>query len=179
MTVKVHPFFHDVFGEQQTVFDVTATLLFAVVGTLVIYHLMPIPLQSWQGWLALLLIADVLAGCVANFTRGTNAFYAARPKNRRIFIAVHVHLLAIAWLLELPWQGVLTVWGYTMVAAALVNALHGSQRQRFCGALLWCVGLVLITVLALPPGVFLVSALFMTKVVYSFAVDHYPDLTAR
>ncbi|AWY01592.1 hypothetical protein A8139_17690 [Marinomonas primoryensis] len=53
----------------------------------------------------------VLAGCIANFSFGTNEFYSKRPKNRLIFISIHIHILVIAWLLSEPMGAALIVWG--------------------------------------------------------------------
>lgn len=87
--------------------------------------------RLWRQVLAWLLMLDIAAGAVANFTPGTNAFYAERPAWRWGFIAVHVHVVLIGWLLAVPLAPLVLVWGYTIGAAALVNLWSG-RRWHFC-----------------------------------------------
>ncbi|MBB1418849.1 hypothetical protein H5187_16455 [Pseudoalteromonas sp. SG44-1] len=170
---KTPEFLHEVFGEKQSILEITGTILFALVGSWVIYSVAEIELDNWRAILAFILIADVLAGCIANFTLGTNEFYTKRPKNRLIFIAIHVHIIVIAWLLSQPLDTALLMWAYTIVAASVVNALHGKSIQGFIAANLMCYGIFLLIYLSLPTWFLMVSLFFMIKVLFSFAVDHY------
>lgn len=130
-------------------------------------------LMRWV--LAWLLMLDIAAGAVANFTPGTNAFYAQRPAWRWGFIAIHIHLPAIGWLLGLPLPPLLWVWAYTMVSAFLVNVYYSRSWQPVLAGSLLCVGVLWITRLPLPPWQLSLALLFMIKVLYAFAVNHYPE----
>ena len=169
---------HEVFGKQQTAVEIIATLLFALTGTATMYFCLYQPQHpqvNWMTVIGLLLVADVFAGCVANFTRGTNRFYADSPKARLIFIMIHVHILAIAWLLDAPFEYALITWIYTIAAALMINYLQGHELQKFSGAVLMCFGLLLLILLPLPAWFLLCCVFFMVKVVFSFAVNHYPQ----
>ncbi len=170
---KTPTFLFDVFGEKQTVLEVSCTVLFALLGSWMIYSVADIRLDSWKAVVAYLLIADILAGCIANFSVGTNAFYSKRPKNRLIFIAIHVHIIVVAWLLSEPIANALIVWGYTIMSAFLVNWLNGKVTQRFIAANLMCYGIFLLIYLSLPMWFLMVSVFFMIKVVFSFSVNHF------
>ncbi|WP_448547667.1 hypothetical protein [Thalassotalea fusca] len=174
-TVNIPKFLHEVLGERQSKIEVIAILMFAGIGGFAIFNLADLSLNRWPPIIAFILIVDVLAGCIANFTRGTNNFYAARPKNRIVFIAIHIHLLAIAWLLEAPLIDAFVIWGYTMISALIVNHLYGKKYQHFIAANLMCYGLLLSVFLSLEQWFLLVSLFFMIKVMYSFAVDHYSE----
>jgi hypothetical protein len=170
---KTPKFLNEVFGEKQSILEVSCTLLFALSGSLIIYSLANFDLGSWQTVLAYILIADVLAGSIANFSLGTNEFYSKRPKNRLIFISIHVHILAIAWLLSEPMDTALIVWGFTIASAFLVSALKGKSIQGFIAANLMCYGILLLIYLSLPVWFLMVSMFFMIKVLFSFSVDHF------
>ena len=74
---KVPEFLHDVFGEKQSFPEVFASLLFAVIGSILIYNLFSLEnpqISSWKIILGFILIADVLAGWIANFTKGKNNY---------------------------------------------------------------------------------------------------------
>lgn len=173
----MHRHLQDVFGEAQRPTQLVAILLFGITVPAILATASPDLIESvslWRAVPALLLILDIAAGCVANFTQGTSDFYAGRPRNRWVFIAIHVHVVVVAALLNLDLTASIVVWGYTIAAAILVNLLAAKPSQTFAGGLLLATGL---TGIALWPGLspFMsaVCALFMLKVLFSFAVDHY------
>ncbi|WP_435276776.1 hypothetical protein ACMAZF_07515 [Psychrobium sp. nBUS_13] len=174
---KTPEFLFEVLGEKQSVLEVSCTVIFALLGSWIIYSVAGIELGSWQTVVAFILIVDVLAGCIANFSFGTNEFYSKRPKNRLIFIAIHIHILVIAWLLSEPMAAALIVWGFTIASAFLVNALKGKSIQGFIGANLMCYGILLLIYLSLPVWFLMVSIFFMIKVLFSFSVDHFDKQT--
>jgi len=174
---KTPEFLYEVLGEKQSILEVSCTIIFALLGSWIIYSLADIELVNWQTVVAYILIADVLAGCIANFSFGTNEFYAKRPKNRLIFISIHIHILAIAWLLSEPMDTALIVWGFTITSAFFVNALKGKSVQGFIAANLMCYGILLLIYLSLPVWFLMVSMFFMIKVLFSFSVDHFDKKT--
>lgn len=173
--MKAPPWLHDVLGEEPRAVELASILAFALpTATLALWIARP-AVAPWRVGLAWLLLADIAAGCVANFTRSTNDYYARRPRHRWAFILVHVHLPLFAWLIgaalwALP---IAALWLFTIVAASIVNAFAGRDEQPFVGGLLLSVGLALASLLTLPPALRVASALFLTKVAFSFAVDHY------
>ena len=177
MTIRMPSYLHEVFGESQTKSELLAILLFGVGSATLLFFMFPemtFNLPLWQSVLAYLLVVDIFAGCVANFTRSTSNYYAARDKERLVFIAIHVHILIVAWLLGIGLWSALIVWGYTIASAYVVNACKDSQFQKFVAGVLLALGILIIVLGMDVPKYFLViSLLFMLKVAYAFAVDHY------
>jgi len=177
MTIRIPSYLHDAFGESQTIGELLAIVLFGVGGAAWLFFAFPEMTQdrsSWRIAIAFLLVADVFAGCIANFTRSTNNYYAARSKQRLVFIAIHVHVLIVAWLLGMGFWSAFVVWGYTIVGAFVVNALKTSQFQVFVAGVLLALGMASIVLgMELPPYFLVISLLFMVKVQFAFAVDHY------
>lgn len=177
MTIRMPSYLHDVFGESQTIGELFAVLFFGVGFTTLLFFAYPEMTQNlplWRSVIAYLLVLDIFAGCVANFTRSTNDYYAARYKQRLVFIAIHVHILIVAWLLGIGLWSSFIVWGYTVVGAFIVNAFKGNQFQKFVAGVLLVVGMSIIVLGTETPKYFLViSLLFMVKVLFAFAVDHY------
>ena len=183
MTLRIPPFLHDVFGESQTIGELLAIVFFGVGLATLLFFAFPEMTQQlplWRSVIAYILVVDIFAGCVANFTRSTSNHYAARSKGRLLFIAVHIHLLLVAWLLDVGYWHAVVVWGYTIAGALVVNALKGNRFQLFVAGMLLSAG-ISITVLGMDvPKYFLViSLLFMVKVLFSFAVDHYGQAQAH
>ena len=176
-SLRIPSYLHEVLGERQSVASVLTITGFAALMTaalLLRYPALHEDVAVWRSVLALLLIYDICAGCIANFTASTNRYYAERPRLRLIFIAVHVHLVLVALLLGTSLSAALWAWGYTVVCAFVVNAAARGGRQVLTGGLLLAAGLGWMPMIyAAEPHMLIVSLLFMLKVVYSFGVDHY------
>jgi len=176
-TLKMPPFLHDVFGTEQDPTHLFTIIAFGVGLPAVLYLHDPAvfaALPMWKAILAILLIGDIAAGCIANFTRPTNDFYAARAMNRWVFIAIHIHVIAVAFALEMALGSSFYVWGFTIGAAIVVNLLKGYASQKFWAGALTTAGLGGLILFSQAAAILLVvQALFMFKVIFSFAVDHY------
>lgn len=181
--LNIPAFLHEVFGERQTIAAICVILLFGGSMTAALRLLYPEltdGLPVWRSALALALIFDVCAGCAANFTASTSNFYAQRRTHRIVFIAVHLHIVLIALLLGVDLTAAVAVWAYTVCGAAAVNALIGQPRQRFIAGLLLAIGVGGVTLLpSMQPYMVTASLLFMLKVLYGFAVDHYGRAGSR
>ena len=95
------------------------------------------------------------------------------------FIIVHWHLLILAFALEQTLQSSVIVTLYTLVAASIINLLKNNSEQKFYAGTLMAIGLLGINTLGQSSTVMLtVQALFMFKVIFSFAVDHYANETS-
>ncbi|MEF3305375.1 hypothetical protein [Paenibacillus sp. GYB003] len=175
--LRMPSFLHDVFGEKQSMGAIAAILLFGGMLTAALYGAFPEmtnDLPVWRSALAFVLIFDIGSGCIANFTASTSNFYAARKTNRLVFIAIHVHVVLVALLLHADIWYSLGVWAYTTIAALTVNALIGKQSQLVVAGFLLSVGLGGIPMLpGITPYMLIVCELFMLKVLFGFAVDHY------
>jgi ribosomal protein S18 acetylase RimI-like enzyme len=167
---------HDVFGETPSLRQLVVVLAFGIgAAAWLMFGLVDAsaPLAWWRLAIAALLVTDIAAGCIANFTPSTNDFYAKRPRNRWVFIAVHVHVLALAAALGADLHVAFGVWAYTVVAAVLVNLRAGERDQGFVAGVLLAVALVWIPQCHdVAPQLSAIYALFVLKVVYAFAVDH-------
>jgi hypothetical protein len=179
MTIRMPSYLHDVFGESQTIGELLTILFFGTGLATFLFFAFPkmtYGLPLWRSIIAYLLVLDIFAGCAANFTRSTNNYYAVRSKQRLVFIAVHVHILIVAWLLEMELYNAIIVWGYTIAGALVVNACKGNQFQKFVAGVLLVLGIATTVLGTETPGYFLViSLLFMVKVMFAFAVDHYDE----
>ncbi|MFF2889297.1 hypothetical protein [Paenibacillus sp. NPDC057967] len=175
--LRIPLFLHDIFGEKQSVVSILSILLFGGLLTASLYLMFPQLTENlpvWRSTLAFLFIFDIFSGCVANFTISTSNFYAARKTNRIVFIAIHFHIVLVALLLHTDIWYSIGVWAYTIAGALIVNALHGKQSQLLIAGLLLSIGLGGIPLLPnIQPYMLTICLLFMLKVLFSFAVDHY------
>lgn len=175
--INVPNFLHDVLGEQTTALELSLIFGFGGVGSLLLFSLHPASWQNLPLWTVLLLFAltlDILAGCVANFSRATSNFYAVRPKNRLVFIALHVQPLILALLLDTDMLIATGVWLYTIITALIISALNQNRFQLIIAGFLLSLGLMgLVHLIAFPSLIGSILLLYFVKVAYSFAVNHY------
>ncbi|GKU77305.1 hypothetical protein [Paenibacillus sp. L3-i20] len=175
--LQIPLFLHDIFGERQSLASIMTILLSGGLLTATLYVIFPgltdnLPL--WRTLLALLFIFDIFSGCIANFTASTSNFYAARKKNRIVFITIHFHIVLVALLLGTDIWYSIGVWAYTITGAFIVNALIGKRSQLFVAGVLLSIALGGIPLLPdIQPYMQTIYLLFVLKVLFSFAVDHY------
>lgn len=176
-TLKVPKMLHDVLGEETTLLNILliALLTFFIMAALLLRSSETFAEAGlFKGGIAFLLIADIIAGAIANFTKGTNDFYAQRPLNRWIFIAIHVQPLLLAWLLKSSLMEGFVIWITVIVSASITNLLSGRPYQRVVGAFFMGIGVFLVLALTQNDAIVLLTAnlFFVIKVVFSFSVNH-------
>lgn len=164
--------FHEAFGEWQTRTSLAAIAL-AVALSATVWLPLVSAASTWRIVIVALLLLDIAAGAVANFSQGTNDYYKARPFSRWVFVAIHLHILAIGWLLDDPITPYFAVWAFTIATAVIVNLLAGSQKQTLVAGCSVCLGIIASPLLSMSELGQAASLLFLFKVTYSFGVDHY------
>lgn len=166
---------HDVFGARQRPLAIVLIVAAALAVPIAVAAAEPqlvTAVAPWRVAIAALLVADIAAGAVANLTAGTNDHYSARPTARWVFIAVHLHLVAVALLLDLPLVPALIVWAATIGGAVVVNLLRTHPEQRVIGGTFFIAIAAAAVLVTDARALAVVGILFAFKVVYAFAVDH-------
>ena len=176
--VKIPKFFHEVLGKESTVLELSLTLAFTILSTIL---LLTKTYSEWQGFelyqiaVILILALDINGGIIANFTLSTNNQYKESARARLIFIALHVQPLILAFVLGDYFLPCALIWGYTVVSAFIVNRFAGHPAQRTIGSVFMAFGLLWLILFfyTLPKFLFVILIFYLIKVSFSFAVDHY------
>lgn len=176
--VKIPKFFHEVLGEEQSVKELFLIGAFVLmIGAFVFYK----GWSEWQylsalaKWVVAFIYLDVSGGVIANFTSGTNAFYAQNKKARIVFIAIHVQPLLLSLAMGKAWILGLAISVATIVMAFALNHLRESELHKIYAGFAVGAGLVLVSFLSenltfIENSIYL---LYTFKVLYSFSVDHF------
>lgn len=175
-TITMPTALHEVFGESQSLPALIGILLAGLFGAAAFYALGAEALAAAgfaRSGATLLLAFDIAAGCAANFTRGTSDYYARSAPKRRVFIAVHLHLPALALLAGLPLPPALAAWALSVGAASIVNGRAGKADQPALAGLTLALIAPALFLIPMPEAQRLISLLFYIKLAYAFAVDHY------
>lgn len=171
-------FYAEAFGDTPKRAEIITIIAIGCLGAVLLILGAPALFSEvalWRAALAVLLIFDIVSGCVANFTRSTNDYYRQRPNGRLLFFAVHIHLIALGLLLGVGLAGMVAVWAYTIAAALLVDRMAGRASQAVAAGGQVALGLIWIPLWSgLPPALVIAGLLFLVKLVLAFAVDHFP-----
>ena len=174
-SLQMPKFLHELFGKRTTKVGLTIVLLCCLVlSSLLLVHTYNewYELAAWKKILLILLTLDITGGVVANLTKATNEYYQASRKARLIFIAIHVQPLLLGWLLGNFLLAVI-VWVSTITAALIITNLEGKGVQRTAGMALALLGTCFLLVMAEPHfALNTLLALYVVKLVFSFAVNH-------
>lgn len=180
--ITIPKFFHELFGKKQNPLELALVILFTLLATLTVAWQDTTYWQSYsllQHVILWLLYLDITGGVIANLTHGTNSHYNHHPKERWLFIAIHIQPLLLALVLSSSMTTATLLWLYTIVSASIVNATRHLSTHRTLAGFLMAFGLVglLTTSPALPTHITILYMLYIIKVIYCFAVDH--QLTTR
>ena len=168
---------HDVLGNSQSVGELTAISLFTAWGTYFIRNSSTdlSNLRGWKAWAAVVVIADLFAGCVGNYSKGTNDHYHRDGTNtmRYVFYSIHFHIVALAYVANVSLSESLKVWAYTVSSGLLVNSLRGTDLQPIAAGSLMGVGLLAIPEMETPRWFQSMSLVYLMKVALSFSLDYH------
>ena len=175
---KIPKAFHELFGEEQIKSELIITLVFSVISFLA---LIVGTQDEWLGlqWykiaLLFLLMLDILGGEVANLSFGTNQYYLKNPSKRWFFLAIHIQPFLLAWILNSNYMVALLVWIYSIGSSTIINLLQEKTYQRIAAGSLFGFGLIAFFLLNfnLPNVISILYTLYMFKLIFSFAVDHW------
>ncbi|MDA1475143.1 hypothetical protein [Bacillus changyiensis] len=175
-TLKVPAILHEFFGKKIFLLDLCLTLLFGIGMSALILTVTSsqwLHLDVWKSVLLAILALDITGGVLANFTSSTNHYYQQNAKVRLIFISIHFQPIVLGFLF-VPYIWIcLSVWGYTITSALLVNHLVKHPGQRTIAAFLATSSICILLLFQLLPAILsCLLCLYMFKVIFAFAVDH-------
>lgn len=162
-------------GEEASVFSLLATYATGTILGLYAYLSASVP-EGWRTWLICGLAIDIGGGVVANMSKSTTIYYAARPKLRWFFILLHlIHPFLLGLVYGESW--ILVVGATTLLFTATVNYLHGRENQRIVAGSLTLINFVIIYSLLENKLLLLLLTCYSVKLIVAFAI-RWNDTTA-
>ena len=165
-------------GEKSTLPDVVVThavayLMAAVIGWLGWQD----GLSGWQVALLVVLSADIAGGVVANITTGTDRYYGARPRLRKVFLGIHViQPLVLWWLFPESYLVILATMAVTLCSSLAVDLFASPPLDRTWGAAGFVAGCAVVIGLQSPSAALtLLLLMYVAKLTFSFAPRWFPD----
>lgn len=179
-TIKPPKFLYDIHGSSTTLFDVILTYsggLLAIVSVYFLYLQSDIDVSLWKLILLLIISADIGAGVIANFTKGTNSYYggAIKKKNRFVFILSHfLHPAIFLFTLNLFSLKTVSLVLFVITATLIINAISNKENQKVIAAFFTVFGIGLLLAIDISnPFLLWFFPLFMIKLFIAFGIRRY------
>lgn len=178
--IVIPKFLHDIHGEKTSLFDMLLTYsggLISLSVVVLIYAQSEISVAYWKLLLLALISADIGAGAIANFTKGTNLYYsgADKRKNRIIFIISHfIHPGLFFFVTDTFSIFSILLVVYVIGSAFVINAIAKREQQGVVAAFLMVVGISILMVSEITnPLLLWFFPLFMIKLLLAFAIRRF------
>ncbi|OHX64556.1 hypothetical protein [Flammeovirga pacifica] len=133
-------------------------------------------LPIWKSILFLLMLSDIFAGAIGNFTKSTQDHYKNDTKKRVTFLLMHIlHISLLVVAVGHVWFGI-GLFVYTIAAGLLVNASKTVKQQEINAASVICLGFLLFYVAFPAPKILIwLPAVFLIKLVMGFSIRREDD----
>ena len=172
--IQVQRYLAELFGRETTTFDLLAIIIssFSFAGLTLIL--------KWNANISIIkiimltiLALDIAGGVVANFTTGTNNYYAESLQKRYLFVLFHLLQPSILiWIFPNELLAVLGVLIYTLTSSIIVLNIKKHYNQRIVAVTLLLLCLILSTLLNYTDTLIqMIMQLFSIKLILAFSVN--------
>jgi hypothetical protein len=172
--IQVHKFLFEIFGRETTIFE-----LLAIVISSLSFAALTLTLK-WNAEISIfkiiiltLLALDIAGGVVANFTKGTNNYYAESLRKRYFFVLFHLLQPSILiWISPNELQVILGVSIFTLTSSIIVLNIKKHNTQKIVAITLLLLSFMLSVLLNYSDLLLqIVMQLFSIKLILAFSVN--------
>ena len=181
--IQVHKFLGEVFGRETTTFDLLVIIISSVsFALLTLFVKWNADITIIKKIILTILALDIGGGVVANFTTGTNNYYAESLRKRYLFVLFHLLQPSILiWIFPSELIAVLGVSLFTLTSSIIVLNIKKQYNQRIVAITLLLLSLILSTLLSYTDQLIqIIMHFFSLKLILAFSVNwttNYKDET--
>ena len=172
--IQVHKFLSEVFGRETTMFDLLAIIVCSIsFAILTLFVKWNADITITKKIILTILALDIGGGVVANFTTGTNFYYAESLRKRYIFVLFHLLQPSILiWIFPSELIAILGVSLFTLTSSIIVLRIKKHYNQRIIAVTLLLLSIFLSTLLNYTdPLTKMIMQLFSIKLILAFSVN--------
>lgn len=155
-------------GDQVLVFAITFIVM-AIIGYKNYSDLSGMPI--WKPILYLIMVLDIVAGAIANFTKSSQEYYKNNTQKRVTFLLMHfIHIGLLILAIGHLWY-CLAVLIYTLIGSFIVNFTNKLKQQEINASVVVCLGVILFYVVFPAPQIIMwLPAILLVKLVFGFSI---------
>jgi membrane glycosyltransferase len=172
--IQVQRYLVELFGRETTTFDLLAIAISSLsfAGLLII--------MKWNANISIIklimltiLALDIAGGVVANFTKGTNNYYAESLEKRYLFVFFHLLQPSILiWIFPNELLAILGLSIYTLISSIIVLNIKKHYTQIIVAITLLLLSFILSILLNYTdPLTKIIMQLFSVKLILAFSVN--------
>jgi len=172
--IQVHKFLSEVFGRETTMYDLLAIIICSIsFAILTLFVKWNADITIAKKIILTILAIDIGGGVVANFTTGTNFYYAESLRKRYLFVLFHLLQPSILiWIFPSELIAILGVSLFTLTSSIIVLNIKKQYNQRIVAITLLLLSLILSTLLAYTdPLTQIIMHFFSLKLILAFSVN--------
>ena len=172
--IEVHKFLRELFGRETTTFDLLAIIISSVsFAGLILMIKWNADITVIKKIILTILALDIGGGIVANFTTGTNIYYAESLRKRYIFVLFHLLQPSILiWIFPSELIAILGVSLFTLTSSIIVLNIKKQYNQRIVAITLLLLSLILSTLLSYADQLAqIIMHFFSLKLILVFSVN--------
>ncbi len=172
--MKVHRFLTELFGRETTRFDLLAIFIGSVsFSVLTLILKWNVDISIFKKVALTILALDIGGGVVANFTTGTNNYYAESLSKRYFFIFFHlIQPLILIWIYPSDLFAIMSTSLFTLTSSILVLNLQKHYTQRIVSVTLLLLYILLTPILNYSDHLLqIVMLLYSIKLILAFSVN--------
>ena len=172
--IQVHKFLSEVFGHETTMFDLLAIIICSIsFAILTLFVKWNADITIAKKIILTILALDIGGGVVANFTTGTNFYYAESLRKRYLFVLFHLLQPSILiWIFPSELIAILGVSLFTLTSSIIVLNIKKQYNQRIVAIILLLLSLILSTLLPYTdPLTQIIMHFFSLKLILAFSVN--------
>jgi hypothetical protein len=172
--IKVHRFFRELLGRETKILDLLAIVISAFcLAVLTLLFKWNADLSVIKKTVLTILALDIGGGVVANFTSGTNNYYAESLSKRYLFVLFHLSQPSLLiWIFPSELLALFGVTIFTLISSIFVLRSKSPNNQRIIGVTLLLLSLILTSLLNYTdPLAQLIMQFFSLKLIIAFSVN--------
>lgn len=172
--MKVHKSLYELFGRETTSLDLLLILFGSITLTIAAQILcLGIELPLTKKVLLAFLTLDIGGGIIANFTDGTNNYYAESVKRRYLFIAIHIlQPLILSWIFPDDFYSIFSLTIYALASSFIITSIKKTRNQKTIAATMLLIGVVLMFLFNFSSQALqLILLIYSVKLILAFSVN--------
>lgn len=172
--IQVHKFLGEVFGRETTTFDLLVIIISSVsFAVLTLFVKWSDDINIIKKIILTILALDIGGGVVANFTTGTNNYYAESLRKRYLFVLFHLLQPSILiWIFPSELIAILGVSLFTLTSSFIILNIKKQYNQRIVAITLLLLSLILSTLLSYTDQLTqIIMHFFSLKLILAFSVN--------
>lgn len=176
--ISVQKHFHQLFGRQTTLFDILIIVGCSIAfASLSLGWIWNTDLSVLKKIIHTILALDIGGGVVANFTEGTNNYYAESLNRKYFFIFFHLlQPFLLVWIYPADLYAVAAVSLFTLIASMIILHVKTHHRQRVIALSLLTLCMMLTILIDFSGAlVFLTMLFYAIKLILAFSVNWISD----